>query len=449
MRILVELFGPLEVFRPFMIPRPEEVHGHPYAPHPFSAGDDTSTYEVKWEQRQDAHSALYCLNRIPNLIVTWAHEHPHPANYRESLRYGTDGMSPDRFPPRRGPPGTRSNVTPSTLGRDEAVSQQPARTPVTGVESGDHERTPVNTVKNIASPVPYNKVVAMASPKSSIHRRSGEHNSTGHVRQTPAKEDFPPLPVATAAEREGNDDAAAGHALKGGRRDHASISASTLSLGVDPSDMSRTSMEGGDGDVNISTEVAPPLSCRESVTPPSTTGPLSDRLEDEHVHYSTAGAELPDGTPLSPETPGLIRHSPSRSATSVDITPSSSVMPITPSPLLRSSQPLAQQQSIEFANYKERVVAEQAATSQLQQSTNASADGAPVTNSLFVGGLDASYGWTEDKIKEIFGVYGDILGVKMIFKHLDPVGRCFIKFANPSDMTKAIAGEVGFTNNNA
>jgi len=89
-------------------------------------------------------------------------------------------------------------------------------------------------------------------------------------------------------------------------------------------------------------------------------------------------------------------------------------------------------------------MAEKAATAR-PQSINSSIDGAPVTDSLFVGGLDLSYGWTEDKIEETFGVYGEILGVKMIFKNLDPVGRCFIKFANPSDIAKAIAGEVRST----
>jgi hypothetical protein len=34
MRTLTEVFGSLEVFRPFMIPPPEVVQGVPYAPHP-------------------------------------------------------------------------------------------------------------------------------------------------------------------------------------------------------------------------------------------------------------------------------------------------------------------------------------------------------------------------------------------------------------------------------
>jgi hypothetical protein len=445
MRILVKLFGPLEIFRPFKIPPPEEVHGHPYAPHPVTAEDDNaSTYEVKWEQRQDAISALYCLNRIPNLVVTWAHEHPHPANYRDSFRHA-HVMSPSSFPPRGELIDTQTS-TPSTPGRDEVVHQQLTRTPIAGVELGDHERTPVKLVKNITTSISYNKFVTMTSQISPIQRRSAEQISPEHERKTPAKEDFPPLPGAVALEREGTAirAAGAGEAPKhGNSQDRVSVSgASGVSLEVAALDMSEPSMDGDDGVINISTEVAPPLSLRESVTPPSTTTPLSDQLEGEHALASVAGL---DDAPLSPETPGLIHHSPSRSPTSVDITPSSSVMPITPSPMLRSSRPLVQQ-SVEFANYKERVAAEKAAVAQQQQGVHTSADGGAVTDSIFVGGLDLSYGWTEDKIKQTFGVYGEILGVKIIFKNLDYVGHSFIKFANPSDMAKAIAGEVRFPN---
>ncbi len=327
------------------------------------------------------------------------------------------------------------------------IHRQPARAPVAGMEPSDHERTPINTAKNIASPIPYNKVAAMASLKSTINRRSSELVSPGHVKPTPAKEDFPRLPCATTTGRAGTD----ANALavddtlsSSSRQDRPTdTSASAPSVEADASDMSEASMDGGDGAINVSTEVAPPLSCRESVTPPPTTAPSSDQPEGKPAYSSTAGMDTPDGVPLSPETPSLIRHSPSRSPASMDITPSSSVMPITPSPLLRSSRPLTQQ-SIEFASYKERAMAGKVATAR-PQSINSSVDGAPVTDSLFVGGLDLSYGWTEDKIEKTFGVYGEIIGVKMIFKNLDPVGRCFIKFANPSDIAKAIAGEVRST----
>lgn len=40
MHILVQLFGPLEVFRPFLVPPPEQVQGFPYAPHPVTQTDD-------------------------------------------------------------------------------------------------------------------------------------------------------------------------------------------------------------------------------------------------------------------------------------------------------------------------------------------------------------------------------------------------------------------------
>ena len=440
MRILVKLFGPLEIFRPFMIPLPEEVQGHPYAPHPIRAeSDDPSTYEVKWEQRQDAISALYCLNRIPNLVVTWAHEHPHPANYRDSFSR-VHGMSSSNFPPRDELTNTQSHPAPSTPSRSEVVHRRPTGTPVAGVQRPDYERTPVNMVKNIASPMPYNKVAAMVS-QTPIHPRSSHDN----VRNTPASEDFPPLPGAITDEREG----AAVHAAGTGgtskyenEQDRVSVTSPYAVLPeVDASDISEASMDGGEGAINISTEVAPALSLRESVTPPSTMAPLSDQVESEQAHSSVAGVDTPDVAPLSPETPSLIHHSPSRSPTSVDITPSSSVMPITPSPLLRSSRPLAQQ-SVEFANYKERVAAEKAAATQEQQGIHTNVDGAPVTDSIFVGGLDLSYGWTEDKIKDTFSVYGKILGVRLIFKNLDYVGHSFIKFAKPSDMAKAIAGEV-------
>lgn len=80
MRSLSELFGTLEIFRPFVVPPPEQVQGFPYAPHPVTRVDneDATTFgaymlhrvalvsdifdspsEIKWEQRQDAISALY------------------------------------------------------------------------------------------------------------------------------------------------------------------------------------------------------------------------------------------------------------------------------------------------------------------------------------------------------------------------------------------------------
>ncbi|KAF9512402.1 hypothetical protein BS47DRAFT_1069024 [Hydnum rufescens UP504] len=88
MRTLVELFGPLEYFRSFRVPPPEEVHGFPYAPHPSQnvecdKPEDSLTWEIKWAQRNDAVSAVHTLAQFPNLIVTWAHEHPHPSHYQQ------------------------------------------------------------------------------------------------------------------------------------------------------------------------------------------------------------------------------------------------------------------------------------------------------------------------------------------------------------------------------
>ena len=81
MRTLVELFGPLEYFRSFRVPPPEEANGFPYAPHPSlkvesNKAEDALTWgswsrplcccfslitlaEIKWAQRNDAVSAVH------------------------------------------------------------------------------------------------------------------------------------------------------------------------------------------------------------------------------------------------------------------------------------------------------------------------------------------------------------------------------------------------------
>jgi hypothetical protein len=72
MRILVKFFGPQRSFVPYA----EEVHGHPYVPHPVSTeGDNTSTFEVemKWEQHM-----RFLLFTAYIAFRTWSHAHPLP-----------------------------------------------------------------------------------------------------------------------------------------------------------------------------------------------------------------------------------------------------------------------------------------------------------------------------------------------------------------------------------
>ncbi|KAF8308442.1 hypothetical protein DL93DRAFT_1885577 [Clavulina sp. PMI_390] len=83
----------------------------------------------------------------------------------------------------------------------------------------------------------------------------------------------------------------------------------------------------------------------------------------------------------------------------------------------------------------------------------------PLSDSLFIGGLDPMYGWTESKLREVFSKYGTVEGVRVIFKGSEsgseqrkqPLGgHGFVQFVGVDGkerekvMGDAIANEVSF-----
>ncbi|KDQ19725.1 hypothetical protein BOTBODRAFT_142458 [Botryobasidium botryosum FD-172 SS1] len=90
-RDIASSLGPLESFERFQVPPFPEMPAQIFAPHPPSRSSETAqspealgrdggkvygvTWEIKWEHRNDAVSALNALSNFPNLIVTWAHSH--------------------------------------------------------------------------------------------------------------------------------------------------------------------------------------------------------------------------------------------------------------------------------------------------------------------------------------------------------------------------------------
>lgn len=503
------------------------------------------------------------LNRLPNLVVTWAHEHPHPSNYQRdpSFRFNPASSLNSSFSGPQGPPRPLATRNSDGEHRLASPSSVPSAQNVVGPnEEEGEDRLPRindvagsdNTAQTNSNPkaanTPYSKIVASPShPVSSIPPRNqqqgrangqGNKNSGGTEERhaplsisdpkglglsgvkrpsTPVPDDFPPLPGASIppAATGGSGASPASHVNGPNAIDNGTTGAlkprgswmnrisgvaplsgtptGTRSTTEAPRDIKpeldqprgdkfgvqeavSVANETGEGDMDISlddacdvsTEVVPPLSTRQSPVP------LGPSAEPDAVHESDRDpvdaqsilhvAEMDhdreEDLALSPETPGF----PSRPSLSspaankdgmsisvdstnfADITPSSSgLSPITPSPMLRSHKPLSLQ-SVEFANFKERERDRLLAVSE----TGSEAPGvdprsrvaSPVSDSLFIGGLDVAYGWTEDRVWEVFSRYGEVVSVRLVFKTLEYSGHSFVKFSESSALGRAIAGEV-------
>ena len=66
------------------------------------------------------------------------------------------------------------------------------------------------------------------------------------------------------------------------------------------------------------------------------------------------------------------------------------------------------------------------------------------SDSLFIGGLDRAYGWTDVGILEVFSKYGKVELIKIIFKTHTGPGHAFLKYADSSSMQAAIDAEVSY-----
>lgn len=333
-------------------------------------------------------------------------------------------------------------MTPGRNDRDQAYQN---RTPIATATDVSHPHP-----SNERTPVSYSKIAASTSPtQTQSPNRAGPPGQQQSQQQQPPRDptvlkkaptvdDFPPLPGAPSQES-----GFSASKSRGSWPDRLSSEAAPPahegSVGTGSEiDGSGAPSTNGSG-VNISTEVVPPLSVRSSPTPPPSQS--SERP-------GSAGRN--DNVPLSPITPSMLQHSTPGSIGSASITPSSTAMPITPSPMLRH-RPLARQ-SAEFAHYTTGTPSDQPQGYQHQhqhENQNEYAQhhmhgtpGQVIADSLFIGGMDMAYGWTEGKVRDVFGKYGKIESVKIIVKPLEYVGHCFVKYEETSAMARAIKGEV-------
>lgn len=245
--------------------------------------------------------------------------------------------------------------------------------------------------------------IGIAVGESPIRAGAG---AAGKKKNTaPTVDDFPPLPISQSTPRR---------------------------LGV-----SEEQDEGGMSDeaLNVSTEVVPPLSHRGSPTPSELDAPVVSDFEDDTIlPHARPSSELM----LSPETPTFFGGGDfATSASRAEITPSSTTSAITPSPqFFRVNLPLPTQ-SAEYVQFKQR-----------DPTTTAVDKQQFVPDSLFIGGLDPAYGWTEKAVREVFGKYGEVIAVRLVFKggeYAGP-GHCFVKFRDDGKreavLAHAIASEV-------
>lgn len=326
-------------------------------------------------------------------------------------------------------------MTPGRNDRDQAYQN---RTPIAaltdvGNMNPSNERTPVSYSKIAASTSPtQTQSPGRIGPQGQQQSQQPPRDSTS-LKKAPTVDDFPPLPGAPSQES-----GFSASKSRGSWPDRLSSEAAPPHGGTG-SEMNGSRAPSTNGsDVNISTEVVPPLSVRSSPTPPPS-----------QSSETPGAAGRNDNVPLSPITPSMLQHSTPGSIGSASITPSSTAMPITPSPMLRSHRPLARQPA-EFAHYTTGTPSDQPQGYQHQHENQNEYNqhhmhgtpGQVIADSLFIGGMDMAYGWTEGKVRDVFSKYGKIENVKIIVKPVEYVGHCFVKYEETSAMARAIKGEV-------
>ncbi|KAF7339286.1 RNA binding protein [Mycena sanguinolenta] len=130
-RKLCAQFGPLESFGPFKgsevtndegpnlpanTPRYPPAHDGPRL-----AEMDAGCWEVKWNHRDDAVSALMTLRRVPHLTVTWAH-HPSPFGFEQQSWHHHGRFAPNRNNNATTYPFHVQNPLPTQPGNDSLAS---------------------------------------------------------------------------------------------------------------------------------------------------------------------------------------------------------------------------------------------------------------------------------------------------------------------------------------
>ncbi|KAI0347733.1 hypothetical protein BDW22DRAFT_15242 [Trametopsis cervina] len=421
---IVLAFGPLEHFGPYVANRDDSSRSpKPFSDIPRTPGMENGTWEVKWANRDDCVNASTTLRRVPYLQVKWAH---HLNN--DGTPFGSPSGSPGplhRAMLSRMRTLSRPSIHEGEYQRYQDSSSQfsPSFVPTSGslrLTTSPFHETPHTPsfgqwspsrgspgVRGASSPLVKRVVGDVFSPDKTLTPKLNE-------------EEFPPLHGSDRGRK-----AARPLALTWtpkGRQDKSRSLDRDAEPPTSPSSSSSLSVQPSTPGVLRLTPSPRGEAERRAVSQPPSRSFTADIDEMDHGQDVTV-PPTPDFTtasftPVTPKTGSSYPMTPRSAATTFSATEVPESYHMTPKRGNRFRSGHGHREESESGHEVDPC-------------------------SLFVGNLEvgATHGWTEDRLRFVFGKYGTLEDVKLYEPAHKHVAFAFVRYMHPGSCARAIASE--------